>query len=128
MPSTELLVTELRGHLTRDELERSLARIVPELERVEAKVAVLIDCREMAGYDLDARHAFVEWNSRWRDRIHKVAIVTSNRLYHVVISGMALASGQAMRGFADAEQAEVWARVVARPRERDQAEARPRDR
>ncbi|MFV8752497.1 STAS/SEC14 domain-containing protein [Nannocystaceae bacterium ST9] len=108
--SPDVLDTQLRGHLTRDELDRSLGRLVPRLKRIEDKVAVLIDCREMSGYDLDARHAFVEWNSQWRSRIRKVAIVTSNRLYHVVIAGMALASGQAMRGFADEAQALAWAR------------------
>lgn len=107
--SRVLLETQLRGHLTRAELERSLATLVPALERATEKVLVLIDCREMAGYDLDARHAFVEWNSAWRPKIAKVAIVTTNRLYHVVISGMALASGQAMRGFAEHDAAVAWA-------------------
>lgn len=107
---SEVLETQLRGHLTRDELDRSLARLTPQLEQVEGKGVVLIDCREMTGYDLDARHSFVEWNNQWRSRIRKVAIVTSNRLYHVVIAGMALAAGQSMRGFAEHEQARAWAR------------------
>jgi hypothetical protein len=106
----EVLEIQLRGHLTRHELDRSLARLTPQLEHVEGKAAVLIDCLEMADYDLDARHAFVEWNSQWRSRIRKVAIVTTNRLYHVVINGMALAAGQSMRGFAEYAPALAWAR------------------
>jgi hypothetical protein len=104
-----LLETSLRGHLTRAELERSLATLVPALEQAQDKQLVLIDCSEMAGYDLDARHAFVEWNGKWRTKIERVAIVTANRVYHVVISAMSLASGQAMRGFAEREAALAWA-------------------
>lgn len=112
----DLLETSLRGHLTRAELDRSLAELVPALEQAQDKVLVLIDCLEMKGYDLDARHAFVEWNGKWRTKIERVAIVTQNRVYHVVISAMALASGQAMRGFADHDAALAWAHDLPSPK------------
>lgn len=110
-----LLETSLRGHLTRAELDRSLALLVPALELAQDKVLV-IDCREMTGYDLDARHAFVEWNGKWRIKIERVAIVTTNRVYHVVITAMSLASGQAMRGFADHDAALAWAHDLPNPK------------
>lgn len=111
-----LLETSLRGHLTRAELDRSLALLEPALELAQDKVLVLIDCREMTGYDLDARHAFVEWNGKWRIKIERVAIVTTNRVYHVVITAMSLASGQAMRGFADHDAALAWAHGEPTPK------------
>lgn len=109
-PQLEPIVGKLEGHLTRVELERVLGEIAEELQRREI-APVLIDCSTMDGYDLDARHAFVDWNKRWKSRVTRVAIVTSNRLYHVVIATMSLASGQAMKGFAEHEDALVWARV-----------------
>lgn len=99
----------LEGHLTRIQLEGVLEAIGAGLPQ-EGTAPVVLDCSRMEGYDLDARHAFVEWNKRWRDHISRVAIVTSNRLYHVVIGAMSLASGQAMKGFAEREEAEAWAK------------------
>lgn len=105
------MVGQLEGHLTRVQLEATLAELGETLSQREHKTPVLLDCSNMGGYDLDARHAFVEWNQRWRSQVSRVAIVTSNRLYHVVISTMSLASGQAMKGFAEREDAIAWART-----------------
>lgn len=106
--SSVAVEVHLEGHLSRDALERALERVVPHLSRAAGLAGLFIDCRGMTDYDLDARHAFVEWNRKWRPRVRRVAIVTSNRLYHMVIGGMALASGQAMRAFADADAARGW--------------------
>jgi hypothetical protein len=42
--------------------------------------------------------------------VTRVAIVTSNRLYLLVIAAMSLASGQAMKGFTEHAEALAWAR------------------
>ncbi len=73
-------------------------------------ISLLIDCRQMSGYDVEARSAFVAWNKRWRSRLHRVAILTENRLWHVLVSAMALASGQEMRAFFGRSDAERWLR------------------
>ena len=104
----QVLAGELDGHLTRVQLERVLAQLADEL--AEGSAPVLLDCTRMDGYDLDARHAFVDWNQRWREQVPRVAIVTANRLYHVVIGAMSLASGQAMKGFLTRDEALAWLR------------------
>jgi hypothetical protein len=109
-PITDPVVGRLVGHLTRAQLEQILGEIA-ELLQVHELAPVLLDCLEMGGYDLDARHAFVEWNKQWKPHVSRVAIVTRNRLYHVVIATMSLASGQAMKGFADHDDALAWARA-----------------
>jgi hypothetical protein len=99
---------ELSGHLTEESLGASLAGLEPSLRRT--RVPILIDCRKMTDYDLAARHAFVRWNATHRDRVARVAIVTDNRLWWMVIHAMSLASGQEMKGFAQREEAIAWAR------------------
>jgi hypothetical protein len=111
-PMLEPVVGRLDGHLTRDQLERVLDGIGEQLRRREL-APVLLDCSAMDGYDLDARHAFVDWNKQWKAHVTRVAIVTHNRLYHVVIATMSLASGQAMKGFGEYDDALAWARVGA---------------
>lgn len=108
-PVVDPLVGRLEGHLSHAQLEQALAEIAERL-RASERAPVLLDCSAMTGYDLDARHAFVEWNKQWKAHVTRVAIVTRNRLYHVVIATMSLASGQAMKGFAEYDEALAWAR------------------
>jgi len=100
----------LVGHLTRTQLEQVLDGIAAQLQ-ANVATPVLLDCSAMAGYDLDARHAFVDWNKQFKAQVSRVAVVTPNRLYHLVIATMSLASGQAMKGFAAHDEAVVWART-----------------
>lgn len=62
----------------------------------------------MSGYDLDARHAFVELMSRHRARLTAIAIVTARPIWQMVVSTMAMASRTEMKAFDDAEQALAW--------------------
>ena len=110
LPPVEPVSGAVEGHLTRAQLESALGEIGDKLAGL-GFAPVVLDCSRMDGYDLDARHAFVDWNKQWRDQISRVAIVTSNRLYHVVIATMSLASGQAMKGFATHDEAASWART-----------------
>jgi hypothetical protein len=91
----------LSGHLTEDELTSAL-RPCPELAE-----HVVIDCTQMSGYDLAARHAFVAWNRR-HPSIARVAIVTTNRVWHMVVGAMALASQKKMRCFDTLRDAQGW--------------------
>jgi hypothetical protein len=99
----------LGGHLTVESLTSALADLELRLGAGD-KLLLLIDCREMLAYELGARHLFVEWNAKHRHRIHCVAILTSNRLWWMVIGAMRLASGQAMAAFADESAALAWLR------------------
>lgn len=108
--SGEPFVAKLDGHLTRAQLDETLGTLGEQIASV-GLATVILDCSEMGGYDLDARHAFVDWNKRWRDQVVRVAIVTDNRLYHVVVATMSLAAGQAMKAFSSHSEAETWART-----------------
>ncbi len=99
----------LEGHLTREVLQRALSGIVlGALPR-----PVLIDCTKMTGYELDARHGFVDWIKKNGTKISRVAILTDNRIWWMVISAMSLASGRAMRGFGEESAAVAWAMTGA---------------
>jgi hypothetical protein len=102
-PITEVKLT---GHLTRAALEAALAGATAQVKA--ERYGLVINALEMDSYDLDARHAFVEWNRRERARVRGVAILTTKTLWHMVIAGMALASGQHMRPFNTVEPAHAW--------------------
>lgn len=73
------------------------------------QVALLVDCSRMTGYDADARALFVAWNGDHKQHIERVAIITENGLWHVVVSAMSLASGRKMKAFSARDDAVAWA-------------------
>ena len=98
----------LRGHLTDEVLRAALLETQPSLDLHDDRVLLLIDCREMTDYALAARSAFVAWNKANKARIEKVAIVTAKPLWQMVVSAMALASGQTMQAFSTVDAATTW--------------------
>ena len=69
----------------------------------------MVDCSAMTGYDTEARVAFVDWARSNRKRLARIAIVTNNALWHMVISAMRLASSTEMKAFSDVGPARAWA-------------------
>lgn len=106
-----LIEIKLDGHLTEPALYRTLADALPV--DLSGGAGLLFDCTAMTGYDLDARHAFVDWHVRERKRVVGVAIVTDKLLWHMVVSAMAFASGQNMKAFSSVSEAERWLRAGA---------------
>lgn len=106
----EILRIELEGHLTRASLAAALAPVSVRLEASSEKKALIVDARRMTGYDMAARALFVEWNSQHRKRFRKVAILTDKIAWKMVVSTMALASGQRMKTFLSNPEAEAWFR------------------
>lgn len=104
------IVAVLDGHLTRDKLQHALERVAAQLE-TRGRASVIIDSRTMPSYDLDARHAFVDWNVKWSGSLHRVAIVTHSRLHMLVIATMAMATRRPMKGFVEFADADAWARA-----------------
>ena len=94
----------LEGHLTAESLDAAFAA----LALPSGRTPLVVDCRAMTGYDAAARERFVDWNRAHRERLTRVAVLTDNRLWHMVISAMAMASGQPMKGFADPGAARAW--------------------
>jgi hypothetical protein len=101
---------ELRGHLSSENLSTALVPVAARIAESPAKIALVVDCREMTGYDAAARVAFVDWNRIHKTRLGRVAIVTGNKLWHMVIAAMSLASSQTMQAFEDPTRASDWAR------------------
>lgn len=126
-PSPSLTI-HLCGHLTESSLARQLAPLTAYLgclEQVPVGVGLLVDCSQMTGYDGAARALFVDWNARYRDRISSVAIVTDNKLWHMVIATMAMLSRQLMRPFQSEAEALAWLR---RPQDKTRPSLPPRSR
>jgi hypothetical protein len=84
------------------------------LETSSSKQRLLVDCSEMQDYDLEARHAFVELMAKHRSQLSAIAILTEKKLWHMVVSAMALASRTEMRAFADATETDQWLQGKAR--------------
>jgi SpoIIAA-like len=108
VPSLGFLDVSLRGHLTQERLQGALLEADRALDASSSSVRLIVDCREMSGYDTEARDFFVAWNTRMRARIAKLAVVTERKMWHLVVSGMALASGQRMKAFDDRASALIW--------------------
>lgn len=96
----------IRGHLDARSLADELARVETTLPPRDGRL--LLDCREMTGYEVEARHAFVEWNARVRGRLVRVAILTDQPLWWMVIAAMSVAARLPMKGFADEQGARSW--------------------
>jgi ABC-type transporter Mla MlaB component len=103
-----LLAIRLVAHLTEASLSAALLPISQRLEQLGSQAGLVVDCLQMSGYDAAARSLFVEWNRAHRDRLCAIGIVTRKLMWHVVISSMALASGQRMKAFGSVRDAEVW--------------------
>lgn len=105
----KLVEIPLEGHLTEPALAATLSAAA---QQIEPPCAMVVDCLAMDDYDPDARRAFVEWHKAHKARVSAVAILTSKASWRLVISAMALASGQRMKPFADRASAEAWIRSL----------------
>ena len=105
LDGSNAVVVRFEGHLDRTQVHVELGRAARELA---PGGALIVDCREMTSYANDARESFIEWNKRHKSRIRRVAILTDNLLYRMVISTMRLMTDQDMRAFADEESANEW--------------------
>lgn len=69
---------------------------------------LVFDCTAMTGYDREARKAFVDWHRAMAKHISRIAIVTVNPLWDLVIAAMALASATRMQSFRNRSAALNW--------------------
>jgi hypothetical protein len=102
------IVMNLSGHLTVAALNDAIRRASDSISHASGAVDLVVDAREMTDYDLAARVRFVEWNAEYRGRIRRVAILTSNLAWRMVITAMALASKQQMKAFVTMAEALQW--------------------
>lgn len=98
----------LEGHLTATMLAAALLAAEQRVDRLTGPIDVVFDCLRMTGYDMEAREAFVDWHRRMGTRLGRIAIITERRLWHLIISGMGLASQQHMKAFHTFADALPW--------------------
>jgi hypothetical protein len=95
---------QLVGHLTGASLGRELGALSARLD-AELRYGLLVECSAMTDYELDARGVFTAWLATHRALLMRIAVVTDKRLWHLVVSAMALASRTPMRAFSDHREA-----------------------
>jgi hypothetical protein len=101
----EIVRVELVGHLTAEKLKVALAKAEAS---PAAKIALLVDCLTMTGYDGEARALFVGWHKGMQRRVTRTAIVLNQPFWRIVISAMSLASSAPMHAFDTYHDAEKW--------------------
>jgi hypothetical protein len=115
-PPFPAIQVTLEGHLTEAALAVALDRADIELRAAKVPTALVVNCLNMAGYDSAARSLFVSWNSRHKRKFFCVAVITTNKLWHMVVSSMSLASSQKMKAFNALGEAGPWISAQARRR------------
>lgn len=98
----------LDGHLTVAALTAALHPVRDRVSLSPGGVRLLFDCRTMRGYDREARQLFVDWHRECSARVVRIAVVTENPLWPLVVSAMALASHREMKAFSNKEAAMRW--------------------
>jgi hypothetical protein len=105
---TGVVQLRMMGHLTLSDLQQATMSIDGDLTKTSTPVGLLVDCSQMSSYEADARMFFVQWSRSTRARVRRTAVVTDRPLWHMVVAGMAFASGQAMRAFGTRASALAW--------------------
>lgn len=111
--SVGIVEVTLQGNLSKLMLAKALDAADATLSASQERLPLLVDCSSMTGYDTEARDYFVSWNKVARTRVRRLAVVTQRTMWHLVVSGMALASGQAMKAFDDRASALRWLKLPA---------------
>ncbi len=113
----------LSGFLTEEGLRRHLDQLRPK----GTPRRLLVDCQQMRGCEPKAKELFVAWNRDHRHVVDRVAVVSSNFIYRMMVSVMALRAEQTMRAFSDRDSALRWLRPSqAQPRAEDAEDAERR--
>lgn len=107
---TRVVSVRLLGVIGEQGVHESVQRAEETLDRL-GRARLLIDSRRVERYEGEARDRIVRWARSQRDRVDRVAIVTDNVLWQMVLRTSSLSSSQAMRGFTDIEDAFDWVSV-----------------
>jgi hypothetical protein len=102
----------VNGFLSEEVLNRLLAPIDTQLARNSKEpCTLLIDILGMQGYSPEARSAYVTWHRRSPGNLSAVAVVTSNKLWTMVIAAIGITVP--LRAFDARDKAETWLREHA---------------
>jgi hypothetical protein len=96
------------GHLTVDVLGDELEAVSQGLRGTQDAVALLFDVLKMTGYDPPIRNLYIDWHTRHKQRVARVAVVTDHALWRVVVSTVGLAVRASVKTFTDPASAREW--------------------
>lgn len=103
----QILHVVVEGYLSEEQLVKVLAPVNAHLERnMSTSCGVVIDILKMTGYAPEARVAYVKWHQKSHHRLKGVAVVTSNKLWRMVIAAIGITTS--LRAFESAADATQW--------------------
>ncbi len=105
--TSRVVSVRLKETVTSSDIYAAVERAEGTLDRL-GRARLMIDCRRVDEYEGDARDRIIKWARTQRDRVDRVAVVTDNVLWQMVLRTSSLASRQSMRGFTDIEDAFDW--------------------
>lgn len=107
---------KVHGFLSEEVLRKLLTPIDAALgSDPKRPFTLLIDILGMQGYSPEARAAYVNWHRRSPSNLCGVAVVTTNKLWQMVIAAIGITVP--LRAFEGRERAEQWLReILARSR------------
>lgn len=110
----DLVCLTLTGHLTVEALTESLGPVEAQLP-AGGPAPLIVDATQMTGYAAEARNLFVRRILSLRPRLGRIAIITGNPLWHMVIATMRLSTGTEMRAFHELADGRAWAGETPAP-------------
>lgn len=101
----------VNGYLSEEVLQRLLTPVDAALKsNPNEPCTLLIDILGMQGYSPEARSAYVSWHRRSPSNLCGVAVVTTNKLWTMVIAAIGITVP--LRAFDGRERAEQWLREL----------------
>lgn len=104
----QVLSVVVEGYLSEEDLVKVLAPVDAQLSRSPTGAfGVVIDILKMTGYSPEARSAYIAWHQRFGSNVKGVAVVTTNRLWKMVIAAIGITIN--LRAFDSPDDAVRWA-------------------
>jgi hypothetical protein len=104
-----VITIELARHVDEQVMEEALADILRDWGY--GSHGIVVNTLGMSTYEMGAQQVFIDWVNENTDRIFKVAIVSSNPMWHVISSAIAPAVKVPLRIFYSLEDAQLWVKA-----------------
>lgn len=102
----QVIELSFEGRLEASKVEELLDDI--ESRSRDRPFRLLVDCSRMKGYEADARRAFAHWQSKRGLKLDRTAIITTERMWHAMVTAMAVLVDRPMRVLDTRELALDW--------------------
>ena len=88
-----------------------LPRLAQLIESETGRVSIVFETLEIESYSPEFPLNHIEFFKKWRDRIHKIAVVHSLKSIAFAVATVSLASNTNIKGFSSASEALGWLRT-----------------